>query len=478
MSDEPSSLLLILFVFVATGVASPLLISFLQESGACESTTLLFVLPNYLGMALSFLLQPKGGSASGFGYVEIFDTISEHGVADESGNKAIITSSPPPPPAPPRTLTTPPRLLSDSPVPISPSRAARLAAEEEKKNSAIPHFLILFLCIIDAISAGLNLTGLVFCGSAVFTVVYSSMTLFTALFSRFILGRRLNILQWVGILIIVAGLSLTSVFVQSGGAVGPAEVANTVETESDETQAASSHNTDKIIIATDRMSDSSRVSLGIVMVVSGSLLHSLSYILSEVILTTFKSAKVTPFRLSSTMGFFGLAVFGIWQIFYTMPRFQVLVIDEIHKHSGVMLHIVAAYSILVVSSLMHSICFFSLIQRVGSTTTGVLKGLQSVLVFVLSHYFFCGIQQPMQCFTNTKGISLGLVLFGCFFYSYFSEADDQEQPSTIDDDDTSLASASNSSSGGSLAVFSIERSSGFKARPNFSFHQLSVDLGD
>ena len=446
-----------LSIFVATGVASPLLISLLQSSGACESTTLLFVLPNYVGMALSLLFQPKNEGL--MGYVEVAGGYSMK-VGGESTPKASTPSSSPPP---------------------SPSRAA---VAQEKKTKAIPHLLIVFLCIIDAISAGLNLTGLVFCGSGVYTVVYSSVTMWTAIFSWIILGRKLQALQWLGIWIIVVGLSLTSVFAPStiGPVVnvgsGPDDGESVVVDDGGSSGGGGSGGGGGESVLTfsltfsppssasqsNLVSDSSsRMSLGIVLVVCGSLLHSLSYIISEIILTTFQASGITPFRLSSIMGMFGLAVFGFWQVIYTLPRFQVLVVDEVHRHGGVLWVIVLSYALLVACSLIHAISFFSLIKRLGSTTTGVLKGLQSVLTFVLSHYFFCAIQAS-QCFSNTKGISLGLVLLGVFFYSYF------EVPEDVRGADVESGHISGS---GSLQTLAIEM--GLRPKPNFSFYQLAYD---
>lgn len=452
------STLWVLFLFVATGVASPLFISLLQSNGACESSTLLFVLPNYIGMAASvFAMGSNGGS---IGYTRIAEN---HAPQD-----------------PPRTPERKKKDIEDSfaitdlvdqdtcltPV-SSPSRSPHNPildpSSPETSSRAIPHLLILLLCILDVISASMNFTGLLYAGSAIFTVVYSSMTMYTAVFSWIILNRSLRVLQWVGIWVIVVGLSLTSVFVPS--TVGP-EVTNVDKNTSPVGATTADH------LASEVMSEASRISLGIFLVVCGSLFHSLSYILSEIVLTTFKES-VTPVGLSTTVGFFGCAVFGAWQIIYTMPRFQLLVIDEIAKHNGVYWVILICFIVLVCSSLVHAVCFFSLIQRVGSTTTGVLKGVQSVLVFVLSHYFFCNLQ-PAQCFTELKGVSLGLVLMGVFLYSYFQEDKDVAGDQSSDSDSKiggGSGKKSREGSGNSLSGMGVELS--IRRKPTFSFYQLA-----
>jgi len=420
------NMLLVLALFVATGVASPLLISLLQNNGACESTTLLFVLPNYFGMAGSILVNraPEALRGKRGGYSKIAEQ--------------------------PKDSSPSPRISSEQDdekyagFVSSPSTPSRAAAAAEKKNSAIPHLLIFLLCILDVISASMNFTGLVYAGSAIFTVVYSSMTMYTAIFSWIILGRKLKALQWLGIWVIVMGLSLTSVFVPSttgpeidvGDGGGSSNSNSGSDNGGGEGEGTKAPPLQVHIAAPEILSESSRISLGIFLVVCGSLFHSLSYILSEIILTSFKGT-VTPVMLSTTMGIFGCVVFGMWQLIYTVPRFQTLVLDEIAKHQGDINVIWVSYIVLAVSSLVHAVTFFSLIQRVGSTTTGVLKGVQSVLVFVLSHYLFCSVSQA-QCFTETKGVSLGLVLLGVFLYSYFAsneEDGDDSDPSDGQDED-------------------------------------------
>jgi hypothetical protein len=59
-----------------------------------------------------------------------------------------------------------------------------------------------------------------------------------------------------------------------------------------------------------------------------------------------------------------------------------------------------------------------MLKMVGSTTTGVLKGVISVIVFIISHFAFCSLQQS-QCFSFGKGMSLVLVVLGVACYSVF-----------------------------------------------------------
>ena len=240
---------------------------------------------------------------------------------------------------------------------------------------------MILLAIIELCSAALCFTGLVCAGSAVFTVIYSSVTVYTALFSRIFLGRELHYMQWGGVFMVMLGLTSSSVGASFGGSAGEEDVG-----------------------------------IGIMMIIVGSMFHSLVYILSESILKS--EDPIAPEFLGSFMGCVGVFVFGLWQVFYTFPRFQDLILDEIDAHDGNMMVIISTYVILVIVNFIHGVCFYHLIKSVGSTTTGILKGVQSVMVFVISHFAFCALQKS-QCFTTAKGASLVVVVLGVSCYSMF-----------------------------------------------------------
>ena len=249
------------------------------------------------------------------------------------------------------------------------------------KHGKIRWFKMILLAVMELCSAALCFTGLVCAGSAVFTVIYSSVTVYTAVFSRFFFGRQLHYLQWAGVFTVMLGLTSSSIGASFGVDEGEEDVG-----------------------------------IGVIMIVIGSMFHSLVYILTESILKS--EDPIAPEFLGSFMGCVGVAVFGLWQVFYTIPRFQYLILDEIDAHNGDMRVIGVTYFFLVVVNLVHGLCFYHLIKSVGSTTTGILKGVQSVAVFVISHFAFCSLQRS-QCFTRSKGASLVVVVCGVTCYSIF-----------------------------------------------------------
>ena len=108
----------------------------------------------------------------------------------------------------------------------------------------------------------------------------------------------------------------------------------------------------------------------------------------------------------------------MWQLVYTFPRWDTLISDEIAAHNGDFSIIAVTYVGLVVVNFVHGVCFFHMLKMVGSTTTGVLKGVISVLVFIISHFAFCSLQSS-QCFSISKGLSLVVVVLGVACYSIY-----------------------------------------------------------
>ena len=81
--------------------------------------------------------------------------------------------------------------------------------------------------------------------------------------------------------------------------------------------------------------------------------------------------SITPESLSYILGFFGTIIYCIWQIIYTLPRFDELIINEIVTHNGNIIIIISAFILLIFINFIHAYCFFHLLGSVGATTTGV-----------------------------------------------------------------------------------------------------------
>lgn len=236
---------------------------------------------------------------------------------------------------------------------------------------------ILLVTILDMVSYALNTNGLVYAGSATYTIIHSSLTVFTALLSYYFLRVKPNRVQCSGIVMIIIGLAIAL------------------------------YNAD---------SDGIDVFFGAILILLGTMMHSMTYIISEYILVKVEDA-VSPELLCSISGLIPATFYSFWQLIYTIPHYQTVVLDNIHRAHGSSSTILTCYLLLGVAAFFHSTLFYFLIHHMGSTSTSVSKILQSLVLFISSHIAFCHPNRKAQCLTTSKGVSFAVVLVGVLLYS-------------------------------------------------------------
>lgn len=269
---------------------------------------------------------------------------------------------------------------------LGPSMLSFLACAGSNR-APIPIILYLKaagIALIDIIAQSTNYTGATLAGPTIFAIIYSSVTVWTAIYSRIMLQRKLRLPQWVGIFIVFGGLSITA---KSSVSIGP------------------------------------DVFHGAVLVILGSSLHAMTYVLSEAIMnsqSTSSTQKISVEMNCAIQGVIASSVFILWQILYTRKHFE----DKIYlpmKEAGTSIEKASAILIsLSLSNLVHSYSFFYTLKHFpgGATSAGVMKGVQAVLVFIFSSMVYCGtIGGDEMCFSTIKFISLVVVIGGMLLYS-------------------------------------------------------------
>ena len=66
------------------------------------------------------------------------------------------------------------------------------------------------IAVLDVFAQSLNYTGNNLSGPTIFAVIYSSVTIWAAVYSRCLLGRDMNCIQWIGVALVFVGLALTA----------------------------------------------------------------------------------------------------------------------------------------------------------------------------------------------------------------------------------------------------------------------------
>mmetsp|Transcript_33079 Transcript_33079/g.98403 ORF Transcript_33079/g.98403 Transcript_33079/m.98403 type:complete len:361 (-) Transcript_33079:256-1338(-) len=238
---------------------------------------------------------------------------------------------------------------------------------------------------VDIASQVMNYTGASMCGPTIFAIIYASVTVWAAVLSILILSRYMTAAQWTGVMVVFGGLTIT---------------------------------------ALDSMSVGPNVFRGSCLVLIGSLLHALVYVLSEVLLTTGEKLPVTAY--CAVLCAISSSAFILWQLVYTFPRFDDLIGDPMRAAGTSPL---AAFMILCaigLANLVHALSFFHTLKNTpgGSVSAGILKGLAAVLVFVACHWAFCGSHfgGDEMCFTWSKFAALVVVVGGVLFYARATES--------------------------------------------------------
>ncbi|KAI8838739.1 hypothetical protein BJ741DRAFT_600479 [Chytriomyces cf. hyalinus JEL632] len=224
-----------------------------------------------------------------------------------------------------------------------------------------------FISVLEVAGNLILVAGMFLTGSGLFMVIYSSIVVFTALFSRMLLpGRSLSRMQWASVISICFGLSLTAI-----GNTG-------------NENAAASH----------------LIFLGILVCIFGTAVLSLVYVATDHILTEGSS---TPYSQCIWVGIFSSLLTLVAMLVLSIPSLRTLPLFDSD--------VVMAHLILILSSLGHSVAYFELVESTGGIATGVLQGLRAVGVFGLSHVWFCE-RDEGQCFTVWKGAATVIVVCG------------------------------------------------------------------
>jgi hypothetical protein len=203
---------------------------------------------------------------------------------------------------------------------------------------------------------------------------------------------------------------------------------------------------------------------GSVIVLVGSLLHSLMFVLSDLTLRSLKSsnhnsngtgtgtgssagtgsADSTPRKVknggvpstsssqqpnvsisgdiwSCCLGLIETSFMTLWVLFGIMTTgFHQDTTDTIDannntEHQQQWSMVLIGFISLVIIDAAHAAAFFALLQNIGAVASALIKGVQAVVVVLLSAVFFCA-REESQCLTSTKAFSAALVLSGVFAY--------------------------------------------------------------
>jgi drug/metabolite transporter (DMT)-like permease len=235
------------------------------------------------------------------------------------------------------------------------------------------------IALIDIIAQTINYTGSTMSGPTIFAIIYSSVTVWTAVFSKLFLSRRMNSIQWLGVWIVFLGLILTAT---NSAKFGP------------------------------------EVFTGALLVTFGSSLHAMTYVLSEALMV--RGDRLSVQMNCAFQGFVACFLYLFWQLIYTRPHYHELIEIPMQTSGTDMSYAICLLLSLSLSNLVHALSFFYTLRHFpgGATSAGVMKGLQAVMVFLCASLFYCGsFGGEEMCFTQIKFISLLIVISGVLTFA-------------------------------------------------------------
>lgn len=299
--------------------------------------------------------------------------------------------------------------------------------------------MMLVTTLVDLVSGMCLTLGLLTTGGAVFVVLYNSCPIWTTLLSWMLLRTfSISRISLIGIMLVTFGV-IVNVFVSQQPKEGE-------------------KNGDDVKLSAEL--SPSRNFTGPIIIIVGSLLHSLVLVLSDLTLrpshNTHKDTNTTnqphieqsdgrkkngiqrpeviPSGLmwSFCLGIIEAPLMILWIIVgVSLHGFQ----DEDHKSRKFDIHStydstlngdddsltniirpVLGFILLLIVDAIHAATFFSILQYVGAVGSALLKGVQVVVVVVLTSMFFCGPKDESQCLTYRKAYSIVFVSLGVFCY--------------------------------------------------------------
>lgn len=138
----------------------------------------------------------------------------------------------------------------------------------------------LLMTFIDVAGTSLTLFGQILCGSGIYIVIYSSLTVWSAIGSRIMMKKHFNIWQIIGIVVVTLGLAVSGVA---------------------------------------SLDEGSSIIIGVCITLVGTIFHSAVYWLNEFF--NFKYTVNLQIMCGYT-GVGGILLYLIYECVYTIPRWE------------------------------------------------------------------------------------------------------------------------------------------------------------
>lgn len=255
-----------------------------------------------------------------------------------------------------------------------------------RHRPAVSRRTLLGLAAVDLLSGVCITFGLLSVGGGTYVVIYSSVTAWTALLSWVVLRKPLSKRQVSAVALLCAGLALNTF--------------SHAAPEDADTHAAGNH-------AEHSAASSLQFAVGVVVLLAGSVLHSLMFVLSELLLQRAGPAY-SSWTLCAEMGRIEAVALVCWNVLLVVTSS----VDAPASGVWEWLPLLA----LTACNAVHAASFFLLLGALGSVSSAMMKGAQMVAVWIVAAALFCD-KEHSQCFTPPKAASVAVVVVALVAYA-------------------------------------------------------------
>ena len=218
--------------------------------------------------------------------------------------------------------------------------------------------------------------GLSYCGSGLFQVAFSSVAIWSALYSRVFLKTPISCVQWIGIAVVTLGLAISPL---------------------------------------SSLSASDSPLTGILLTLVGAQFYALSYVINEYIMSVpgNKGSREICKRIGIINTMISLVIIAV----DTYPHREALVLSPLREKKASFGDLIQSFFFYVGSHFVHSWALFSVQGLLGAVWTGLLQCIRACAVFLVSGYLYCG-SDANQCLTLSKGLATVFVCTGIVIFNY------------------------------------------------------------
>lgn len=280
-----------------------------------------------------------------------------------------------------------------------------------RKLETRQYLLIAVPAIFDLAATALNLVGLILLPASVWQMLWGAQTVFAALLTVLVLGRRLYAFHWIGVMLALAGITC----------VGTASVFSMHEAASTPNDQEHAENAESFTGVTD----ASLAAVGVIVTTIAQALQAAQVIAEEKLMC---EVEMTPILVVGVEGVWGLFIMSVivYPVLWALPGHDSGSLEnpldtvEIMKSSSSIQMVVV---LRVLSCAMYNVMALRITQDMSGMMNVMLEATRTICVWIFNliwHYYVndrSNFGEPWTHWSYLEGMGFLLLILGQTAYS-------------------------------------------------------------